>query len=75
MERACRGVRRIRPSFSSCTIIWWTLGRGNAEEALEVGLCGRLTLEQDVGVDEGQVQALLLGEARGREVLDMRIPI
>jgi hypothetical protein len=29
-------------------------GRGDAEEALEVGLGRRLPIEQDVGVDEGQ---------------------
>ena len=45
--------------------------RCDAEEALEVGLGGRLTVEQDVGVDEGQVLALLLGEAWGAEALDM----
>ena len=46
-------------------IIWWTLGGVDTEEPLEVRLGRRLTVEQDVGVDEGQVLALLLGEARG----------
>jgi len=52
-------------------------GWGDAEEALEVGLGGRLTVEQDVGVDERQVLALLLREApgRGSAVLDIPAPI
>lgn len=40
-------------------------GWGDAEEALEVGLGRWLTVEQDVRVDERQVLALLVREARG----------
>ena len=38
-------------------------GGRDAEEALELGLGWRLAVEQDVGVDEGQVLALLVGES------------
>ena len=44
--------------------------RGDAEELLDVGLGGGATVEQDVGVDEGEVLALLVGEA-GLEAIDM----
>jgi hypothetical protein len=37
--------------------------RRHAEEPLEVGLGGCLPVEQDVGVNEGEVLALGLGEA------------
>jgi hypothetical protein len=37
--------------------------RCNAEEALEIGLGGRLPVEEDVRVDEREVLALGLGEA------------
>lgn len=36
--------------------------RGDAEEALEVRFCWRLSIEKDVGVDESKVLALLDGE-------------
>jgi hypothetical protein len=42
-------------------------GRRDAEEALEVGLGGRQTIEQDVRVDEGV--------NRGADALDMPSPI
>ena len=38
--------------------------RGDAEEALHVAFGGRSTVEQAIGPDEGEVLALLFGEAR-----------
>ena len=38
-------------------------GRGDMEVALQVGLGGRTAHHQRVGVDEGQILALLFGEA------------
>ena len=37
-------------------------GRGDTEEALEVGLGRWLPVEQDIGVDKGQVLALFVRE-------------
>jgi hypothetical protein len=42
-------------------------GRGNLEVALHVGLGGRASEHVSVGVDEGQVLALLVGEALSAE--------
>jgi len=41
-------------------------GRVDAEETLHVGLGGRAAVDQGIGVDEGQVLALKLGESRRR---------
>jgi hypothetical protein len=41
--------------------------RRDGEEALDVGLGGWATVDQGVGVDEGQVLALGFGEFLGRK--------
>lgn len=37
-------------------------GRGDSEESLHVGLGGRTPIDEGVGVDEGEILALLLRE-------------
>lgn len=38
--------------------------RADAEMALQIGFCGSAAEDADIGVDEGQILALLGGEAR-----------
>ena len=40
--------------------------RGDLEEALHIGLCGRPAEQALIGVDEGEILALLGGEAGSR---------
>ena len=47
--------------------------RGDVEVALHVGLGGRSADDQGIGVDEGQILALLVGEAGSRKAGDTRL--
>ena len=57
----------MRPWRSSVRTIWWTEGRRDPEVALHVGFGGRLFVDGRVGVNEGEILALLFGEARPRK--------
>ena len=63
IERAWRGMRRISPRRSSSMIIWCTVG-GVTQKKRWMSASAGGGGSQGVGVDEGQVLALLLGEAR-----------
>ena len=66
MERATPGCRVMRPAFSSDSTPLMDRRRGDLEEALHIGLCGRPAEQALIGVDEGEILALLGGEAGSR---------
>lgn len=66
MLRATPGFLRIKPARSRVSIIWWTDGGGDAEIALQVTLGRRTFVDLAIGPDEGEVLALLFGEAGWR---------
>ena len=66
MLLATPGWRRIKPFRSRVTTIWWTEGGLTRKVALHVGFGRRAPEHVRVGVDEGQILALLFGEAWSR---------
>ena len=62
MLRAVAGFREIHPLRSRVTHHlmdgWW----GDSEEALDVGFGGWAAHDEQIGMNEGQVLALLVGE-------------
>ena len=66
MLRATPGWRLMRPARSRVRTIWWTVGGVTLEMALHVGFGRRPAEDAAIGVDEGQILALLLGEAGSR---------
>lgn len=62
MFRATPGFLRIKPARSRVSTRWW----GDAEIALQVTLGRRPFVDLAIGPDEGEVLALLFGEAGWR---------
>src|SRR5206468_12939452 len=77
MLRATPGWRRIWPRRSSVRTILVHGRRGELEMALHVGLGRGTAVDAGIGVDEGQVLPLPLGEAfRGhRYTIDSSAPL
>jgi hypothetical protein len=63
MLRGTPAWRRMKPERSRVRIIWWTDGGGDAEVVLHLPFGGRLTVHARIGIDEGQILALLGREA------------
>ena len=76
MLRASPGWRRIRPRRSSVSTIWCTEGT-DPETALQVALGRGTAMDAGVGIDEGQVLTLRVGEpCRGhRHTIDSSRPL
>src|SRR4051794_32443108 len=77
MLRATPGWRRTRPRRSSVSTIWCTEGGLTPEMALHVGLGRGTAMDAGVGVNEGQVLTLRVGEpCRGhRHTIDSSAPL
>ena len=60
MLRGVPGWRRIKPARSRVRIIWWTEGRVTPKFGR------RAPIDACVGIDEGQILALLRREAASR---------
>jgi hypothetical protein len=59
MLRGTPGCRRINPSRSRVSTIWWTEGGADAEVPLQICLSGRPAEHACIGIDEGQILTLL----------------
>ena len=71
MLRATPGWRRIRPARSRLRTIWWTEGGVTRKwRCMSASAGGRPNMRR-IGVDEGQVLALLLGEAMRADAAHM----
>jgi hypothetical protein len=66
MLRGTPGCRRINPSHSRVSTIWWTEGGADAEVSLQVGLGGRPAEHASISIDEGQILTLVRRESRHR---------
>ena len=59
MLRGTLGCRRINPSRSRVSTIWWTEGGADTEVPLKIGFGGRPAEHAYIGIDEGQILTLL----------------
>ena len=58
MLRGTPGCRRINPSRSRVSTIWWTEGGADAEVSLQVGFGGRPAEHARISVDAGASDAI-----------------